>query len=462
MTILKQTGGLQHEENISEFDITSYFANESADPLTKAFEKPMVVHPGGKTAPLPPPKVQETYIKLLETPRSGKTAVYIHVPFCETHCLYCGFYRKRYDAEQSHEYTEALITELSASADTPCQTQGPVHSIYIGGGTPTALEADDLKRILLTLKDTLPLANDCEITVEGRLRNFGPDKMEACLEGGANRFSLGVQTFDTKIRQSMQRMADKEEVIKGLTQLASYDQAVVIIDLIYGFPSQTMEMWEADINTLLGLEIDGADLYQLKTFPGTPLFTAIKNEKMPPAADQDQMARMYARGVEMMDGAMYRRLTANHWGRTTRERNIYNHMMKSPADCLAFGPGAGGSLHGHFLFNESDYGKWRTAVMEEGRKPIAMMQVPTSSGPLEKTITAEMELCRINLERIGTTFGLPLAENLSPLYDQWVRAGLLEKKGDWFVLTTAGQFWQVNLAQLTINYLLQTLLKETS
>ncbi|PIE61119.1 MAG: hypothetical protein CSA29_04950, partial [Desulfobacterales bacterium] len=79
MTILKQTGGIQHEESTSEFDITSFYAHESDDPLTKAFEKPMVVHPGGKTAPLPPPKVQQTYSKLLDIPRSGKTAVYIHV-----------------------------------------------------------------------------------------------------------------------------------------------------------------------------------------------------------------------------------------------------------------------------------------------------------------------------------------------------------------------------------------------
>ena len=72
-----------------------------------------------------------------------------------------------------------------------------------GGGTPTALQADDLRRILKEVRAVLPLANDCEITVEGRLSNFGPDKMEACFDGGANRFSLGVQSFDTEIRQAM-------------------------------------------------------------------------------------------------------------------------------------------------------------------------------------------------------------------------------------------------------------------
>ena len=95
----------------------------------------------------------------------------------------------------------------------------------------------------------LPLANDCEITVEGRLSNFGPDKMEACFEGGANRFSLGVQSFDTEIRQAMGRVSDRDTLIRQLQLLQSYDQAAVIVDLTYGFPMQTMDRWLADIAT---------------------------------------------------------------------------------------------------------------------------------------------------------------------------------------------------------------------
>ncbi len=441
----------------SDFDIKDYFAAESGDPLPHAFTRLMAVHPAGRAAPVPPDLTASTYAELLRKPRQGKTAVYIHIPFCETHCLYCGFYRKRYDQAQGRLYADALITELRATADTPCQSQGPVHAVYLGGGTPTALEGDDLKRILLAVKENLPLANDCEITVEGRLSNFGPEKIEACLAGGANRFSMGVQTFDTALRQSMKRTADREEVTGSLERLLSYDQAAVVIDLIYGFPGQNMEVWEKDIGTLHSLKLDGADLYQLKILPGTPLNTAIENKKIAPDADLAEKAIMYKRGVELMDEAGYRRLTVNHWGRTTRERNIYNHMMKSPSDCLAFGPGAGGNISGHFFFLESDYNKWREAVVEEGRKPVAGIKMPTANGPLEKTITSELELCRFNPQHLGEEFDLPVTRELAPLLDQWTRAGLLEKRGDWYLLTIAGQFWQVNLAQLIINYLYQTL-----
>ncbi|PIE71493.1 MAG: heme anaerobic degradation radical SAM methyltransferase ChuW/HutW [Deltaproteobacteria bacterium] len=442
--------------------IEAYYARETGDPLFDAFPEKITVHPGGKSAPVAKDRLDATYAELMQQPRTGKTAAYIHVPFCESHCLYCGFYRKRYDEAQSRHFTDALISELRATADTPYQNNRPVQSVYIGGGTPTSLEAADLQRLLLAINENLPLSNDCEITVEGRIWNFGPEKMEACIAGGANRFSIGVQTFDTKLRQTMKRLADRDTVISALSRLRDYDEAAVIMDLIYGFPTQTMAMWEDDIRTLLDLKLEGVDLYQLNIFPATPLYKAIEKGKLPDGIDQSNRARMYARGIQLMDDAMYKRLTVNHWGRTSRERNIYNHMMKSPADCMAFGPGAGGSIHGHFFMLETDYEKWRTTVQEDGRKPILMMQTPNPNAVLEKTITAEMELCRINLKQLEADFNLPIASVLTPLYDQWARAGLIEKKGDWSCLTTAGQFWQVNLAQFAINYLHHTLLKEDS
>ena len=166
----------------------------------------------------------------MSTPRIGKTAAYIHVPFCETHCLYCGFYTKAYGPEESARYTDALLRELALWRDTPMVRSGPVHCVYIGGGTPTSLEADDLRRLLRGIREALPLANDCEITVEGRIHNFGPDKMDTCLEAGANRFSLGVQTFDTALRRSMARKASREDVFSALRRLSGYDQGLGFIN----------------------------------------------------------------------------------------------------------------------------------------------------------------------------------------------------------------------------------------
>ncbi len=443
---------------MSKIDLEPYFA-KTEDPLTSAFEKKITTHPGGTASMVPPPMIEKTISEIRNTTRTGKSAAYIHIPFCETHCLYCGFYKKKYDAEQSHVYTDTLLNELKMWHDEPIQQTAPIHAVYLGGGTPTSLEAADLGRILDGVRKYLPLANDCEITVEGRIRNFDHDKIKACIDNGANRFSLGVQTFDTKLRQSMKRLAKREDVMNKLTELRDLDQAVVVIDLIYGFPGQTREMWKHDIETLHQLELDGGDLYQLQIFPKTPLQIAIEKGKMEDGLDVPTRAHLYDYGCDLMEAAFYRRLSVNHWGRTLRERNIYNHLMRSPAHCLPFGPGAGGSLCGYSLMTEGDYNSWKE-IVNKGKKPVKMLFKQGPHSLLEKTITGDFELLRLNPTDLGKKFDLDLANCLQPLFDQWTEAGLLEKDREWLHLTRAGQFWQVNLSQLTLDYLQQTLLKE--
>ncbi len=435
------------------------YAAKTENPLTSAFEKKVATHASGSATMVPPPQIGQRLEQIKQMPREGKGAAYIHVPFCETHCLYCGFYKKKLSPDDSRAYTDAVLTELKMWKDEPAQNSAPIHAVYFGGGTPTSLEAVDLGRLVEGVRNYLPLANDCELTLEGRIQNFDEDKIRAVIDNGVNRFSLGVQTFDTALRQSMKRLADRKVVMDKLTELKNLDQAAVIIDLIYGFPGQTREMWEHDIRTFQELELDGADLYQLQVFPGTPLHGAIEHGKMEKELDVETRALLYDYGCELMEREQYRRLSVNHWGRTSRERNIYNHLMRSPAHCLSFGPGAGGNLNGYSMMAESDYMSWKEMV-EQGRKPVKMLFQQGEHALLEKTITGEFELCRINPGRLGKEFNLDLAGCLEPLLSQWTEAKLLEKDGDWLRLTRAGQFWQVNIAQLTIDYLHQTILKE--
>ena len=258
-------------------DMARYFAREGVDPLTSAFDGKIAVHPGAGGEMLNGGKALAALERLLDAPREGRSVAYVHVPFCETHCLYCGFYNRAYRPGESAAYADTLGRELALWAGRAAQEQGPVHAVYLGGGTPTALEADDLRRVLRDIRARLPLANDCEITVEGRLTNFDERKMEACLEGGANRFSLGVQSFSTKIRQAMGRLCPREDLLRRIEKLRSYNQAAIVVDLIYGFPMQDMESWLDDIATAQSIGLDGADCYQLNTYRGTPLSRAIEN-----------------------------------------------------------------------------------------------------------------------------------------------------------------------------------------
>lgn len=424
-----------------------WFAREGVDALAEAFERKRAVHAGmGGGAMLKGAEAQAAHARLMERPRQGKSTVYVHVPFCETKCIYCGFYIAPYKEELGAAYVDALLEEMRQERDLPGVGSQPVHAVYLGGGTPTALEPRDLERLLAGIRQLMPLANDCEITVEGRIHNFGPEKRRAAVNGGANRFSLGVQTFHTGLRRALGRVCDRELVLRTLEDLLALDTAAVIIDLIYGLPGQTMASWEEDLRTFEALGLDGCDLYQLNVFPGGKLDQALKSGAAAPVADIPMQSRMFRRGVELMTDMRASRLSISHWGRGPRERNIYNPLMKGRADCLAYGAGAGGSLHGHFCFMTANLDEFMSR-RAAGEKPLAGVMPPPDDLGLMRSLSAQLERGWLDLDRAGREAGFDAGAEFDPLLRQWERAGLLSRRDHRIDLTLAGQFWQVNLVQ---------------
>jgi len=427
-----------------------YYARITDNPLAHAFDRKAVVHPGMGGTPVPKEQTRAKWQALSQNPRNGKTAAYLHIPFCETRCLYCGFFANPAKKELMSDYVNALVRELEADRDLPLVNSGPVHTVYLGGGTPTALCAEDLKTVLKAVRRCLPLANDCEITVEGRIFDFTPEKMAACIEAGVNRFSIGVQSFDDKIRTGMGRIAVREKIIASLTALKQTDQAAVIIDLIFGLPNQTMAHWKMDIETVQDLGLDGVDLYQLIRFPGGALDQAAKAGRFSVLADRAQRAAMFERGVDLMSKARYRRLSISHWGKTPRERNLYNQAMKEKAHCLAYGAGAGGCVDGHMVFLA---GRMQDYLKSAGSaKPIDRILLPAADHEMASRISGDLELGAMDLARAGREMDLDLETLFAPLLDQWEQAGLVTREGSWMTLTLAGQFWQTNLAQGMIDF----------
>lgn len=431
-------------------DLTRHFARLGGDPVRTAFQGRRPVMPWLDKAPVPAGEVPALWDGLLaaEAP-PRKRLVYIHVPFCATHCLFCGFYRYPSRAADSAAYADLVVAEIEREADTPAVRGRPIHAVYLGGGTPTALAAPDLARIVSAVRRRLPLAPDCEITVEGRVILFDDDKVDACLEAGANRFSIGVQSFDTEVRRRQGRRASREEVIRFVEGLRDRDRAAVVIDLLFGLPGQTPEVWRADLDTCAALEPDGVDLYCLNVFPGTPLHKAVAAGKSSAPATLDEQGALYRTGLEVLAEHGWRHISNSHWARTTRERNLYNLLIKDGADCLAYGSGAGGSLGNYSYTLAADLGAYRAAV-EAGCKPIDGMRTCDALQPARDAVTAGFEAGRLDLRRLRVPGLADPAAALAPLFEQWGVAGLVERQGAVVRTTTAGRFWSNNL-MLAVN-----------
>jgi Coproporphyrinogen III oxidase and related Fe-S oxidoreductases len=443
----------RHTSEMTPQDQRRFFANENGDPLHAAFDKKSAVHPGARGRPLAPERIGEVWSRIMAGEgKKEKRAAYFHIPFCETRCLYCGFYLNPFkDGEEENRYVDYVIRELEMVAETPFIKSHPFHAIYLGGGTPTALSSDNLLRLLKAIQEHLPLANDCEITVEGRVYHFSDDKVFACIEGGVNRFSIGVQSFDTHVRRKMGRKETGEKVAERLDYINSLDQTAMVIDLIYGLPYQTMEIWEKDVTKYIELKLDGVDLYQLNIFKKERLEEAVERKAVAPPADIRMQADMFARGVEIMKRARYRCLSMSHWGRTTRERNIYNALALSGKVCVPFGSGAGGWLDGYFFFQDNRLDGYYRRI-DEGNKPIAMSMKQPENNNLFKELAGQMELGRCHLKELGERYCFELEEIFLLLLEQWEKNGLIKMNDGWMELTLAGEFWQVNLCQALIDY----------
>lgn len=166
-------------------------------------------------------------------------------------------------------YTDKIIEEMAAEAEVRTG-KGKIRAVYFGGGTPTALLTEDLVRLIRACYQYLPLAEDCEFTIEGRMSHFDLEKAQVCLEAGANRISIGVQTFNTAIRRRLGRKHSGDEAFEYLAKLCELD-AVIVADLMFGLPNQTDEVWQNDIARATELPLSGLDTYAFNLYPMLPI-----------------------------------------------------------------------------------------------------------------------------------------------------------------------------------------------
>jgi len=420
--------------------IQDHFANEN-NPLEEAFER-RNLFPWLQRSMRPVADPQECYSRLIAKKQSGKAVVYIHVPFCANHCLFCGFYRDRSVEDEMREYCDHLVHEIET--DPVEKRLNTVHAVYFGGGTPSALCASDLQRIIRALRDNLPLAPDCEITVEGRVAGFDLEKVDACFDVGVNRISVGVQAFDTQLRRRFGRKADRDGVVSFLSALSARDKAAVVCDLIFGLPGQTMQGWQEDVRLCSQLGLDGVDLYCLTVHDKGPLAMSIKKGALPAQSPLSEMARMYKAGLKIIEQAGWRHLNQAHWAANTRERNLYNQLVKGGADCIAYGSGAGGLLDGQRYVVDGDRHSYQQRIAK-GEKPVAMILPAARHHHARDFIMGSLEGGRLDLDKLEKYTAPGLRQALYPLFEQWQHAGLLNLCDGVAVLRTPGWFWHCNL-----------------
>lgn len=430
---------------MESFDVSSYYALNSVLP----FKDRWAVMPLQASLPINSQEIEKHWNMIQNSEFAGKKRlIYIHIPFCDIHCQFCGFYQNPFRKFDTKIYIDYLLQEISLEINNKAIQSAPIHAIYFGGGTPSALASGQLARVIRYLRQFAPLAPDCEITIEGRISDFDDERIDSYIEAGANRFSIGVQTFNTEIRQRLGRQSTEQQIINSFERIASKDSVALVCDLMFGLPNQNYHTWQRDLEIANNLPLDGVDLYSLNLLPTTPLAKGVENKRIELPSVTDK-CDFYHQGAKYLDKQGWIHLTNAHWAKTTRERNLYNSLIKQGSHFFAFGSCAGGRLGGQSFMLHRDLAQYY-AKLDQGKKPLMMLTGKPLLGEWLYQLQAGIEKGRVDLTKLTKQ-----SELFDPLIKQWHQVGLLKDEDHCLKLTLSGRFWSSNILQALQQLLLQ-------
>ena len=269
--------------------------------------------------------------------------IYIHIPFCARKCPYCDFNTYARLESLYETYTQALCQELARWA---ARLDGrTVHTVFIGGGTPTVLSAGQLTQILEVVHDQFSLAADAEISSEANpgIEDLGQFALLRSL--GVNRLSMGVQSFQADELAFLGRIHGADDVLRAYDAAQKADFTNINLDFMFGLPRQSAEAWNDTLDKALDLAPEHLSLYSLIVEPDTPLAHWVQTGQAP-APDDDQAAALYEIAMARLQTAGYDQYEVSNWARDSAFACRHNLLYWRNQEWIGVGPGA----HSHLRY----------------------------------------------------------------------------------------------------------------
>ena len=404
--------------------------------------------------------------------------LYIHIPFCASRCIYCGFYStvsaKKKDERLSIEeqYVNALCHEMELRAEKDNSISGErttLSTIYLGGGTPSQLSFQSLRKIFQTIEKVFHIglewdreSNTCSTTtpIEITMECNPDDVTEAFAQNlrslPINRISMGAQTFSDERLRFLHRRHTANEVETAVKRLRNVNIKNISIDLMFGFPNETLEEWKEDIERLLALDIEHISAYSLMYEEGTPLYRLLQAGKVK-EMDDELYRQMYDTLIDRLAEAGYEQYEISNFAKLQAQSSNFkvqtskfklqtsNFKVKSPFrsqhnssywhNVPYIGIGASAHSYGNDKrsWNIADTKAYITAI-EEDRLPCEEEIIDADTHYNDMIMTALRTCEGINLTTLSAEYRTYLMRLAQPSIEQ----GLLKEDDGWLRLTRNG------------------------
>ena len=353
------------------------------------------------------------------------SGIYVHIPFCQSRCVYCDFFSTT-RLELRHRYVVALCRELDARRD---YIAGPAHTIYIGGGTPSQLDADDL-RLLFSHIDTSAAA---EVTMECNPDDVTPELAATLSALPVNRVSMGAQTFNDERLTFLRRRHTARQVEQAVGLLRHAGIENISLDLMYGFPGETLNDWHTDIDSVLRLSPEHISAYALMYEEGTPLYRML-TQGIVDEADEELSIKMYSDLADRLREAGYEHYEISNFALPSF-RSLHNSNYWNETPYLGVGAAAHSYNGSSRQWNVSDLEAYIEG-MENGRVVAESEQLSDDTRYNERVMTALRTCEGLRLSRLTSQQHQYCLQQAAPFVD----AGLLQLSDDRLVLSRKGLF----------------------
>ena len=359
--------------------------------------------------------------------------IYIHIPFCKQQCNYCDFHFST-SLKNKNGLLQALLQEIEIRKNF---TKGAkIKTIYFGGGTPSLLSGQELNQIFDQLNNHFTIEPDAEITLEANPDDLNIQKIKELKNTPINRFSIGIQSFFDQDLQFMNRAHNSQEAQRSIKGIQDAGWNNITIDLIYGTPTLSNEMWQENLQKFKQWNIPHLSAYGLTVEEKTPLFHAIKkgttaNVDQEKAKQQFEMLMQFAKQEELehyeISNFAKKGFMAKH-----------NSSYWKGDSYLGIGPSAHSFDHNKRQWNVANNSRYIKAINQG--VPLIEEEILSEKEQFNEYIMVSLRtIWGANLDLIELRFSAFLVDYFNFSVTKWTKSGEIEKKGNIFKLTQKGK-----------------------
>ncbi len=395
-------------------------------------------------------------------------SLYIHIPFCNTICYYCGCNKivtKQYD--RAAPYLDLLLKEIDHVADTLGDCKRPVTQLHFGGGTPTFMNNDQMRTIMNRLRERFHfVAKDVgEFSIEIDPRECDQDTVRVLQEIGLNRMSMGVQDFDPVVQKAVNRIQSKEETLRVLNEARRHGFESMNIDLMYGLPHQSVATFDATLDTIIEFSPDRIALFNYAHLPH--MFMPQRRIDEDALPSPQEKLNILEHSINKLLDAGYVFIGMDHFAKPDDEltiaqregklyRNFQGYSTQADCDLIGLGVTSIGYVGGGFFQNEKEMDAY-TANIDKGEFPVFRGYQLSDEDHLRRQVIMRL-MCDFSLEfkpfeqEFGIDFKEHFADGLQDLHEM-VSDGLVDLRPDGLTVLPAGRLLIRNVAMVFDEYL---------